>query len=108
MKRDQRLKTKRTHREATRQDQRLEIVKIAADLSIGLREPGNGTLWKCRPPLKRKREHLSGASGSGRDQQRRRPLFGERVAGERLKKMKKMRDNWCRLLGTNSLKEGAV
>jgi hypothetical protein len=32
----------------------------------------------------------------------------ERVAGERLKKMKKRRDNWCRLLGTSSLKEGAV
>jgi hypothetical protein len=27
----------------------------------------------------------SGASGSGRDGQRRRPLFGERVAGKRLR-----------------------
>jgi hypothetical protein len=50
----------------------------------------------------------SGASGSGRDRQRRRTLFGERVAGERLKKMKKRIDSWCRLLGTNSLKEGTV
>jgi hypothetical protein len=55
MKRDQRLETKRTHRDATRQDQCVEIVKIAADLSIRLREPGDGTLWKYRPPPKRKR-----------------------------------------------------
>jgi hypothetical protein len=34
MKSDQRLEAKRTRREATRQDQRLEIIKIAADLSI--------------------------------------------------------------------------
>jgi hypothetical protein len=36
---------------------------------------------------------------------------GERVAGERLTELggnKKMMDNWCRLLGTSSLKEGAV
>jgi hypothetical protein len=32
----------------------------------------------------------------------------ERVTGERLKKMKKRMDNWCRLLGTSGLKEGAV
>jgi hypothetical protein len=32
----------------------------------------------------------------------------ERVAGKRLKKMKKRMDNWCRLLGMSSLKEGAV
>jgi hypothetical protein len=50
VKRDQRLEAKRTLCEATRQDQRLEIVKIAADLSIRLREPSDGTLWKCRPP----------------------------------------------------------
>jgi hypothetical protein len=55
IKRDQRLETKRTRHEATRQDQRLEIVKIAADLSVRLREPSDGTLWKCRPPPKRKR-----------------------------------------------------
>jgi hypothetical protein len=55
MKRDQRLETKRTHRDATRQDQRLEIVKIAADISIRPREPGDWLLWKCRPLPKRKR-----------------------------------------------------
>jgi hypothetical protein len=36
MKRDQRLETKRTRCEATRQDQRLEIVRIAADCSTRL------------------------------------------------------------------------
>jgi hypothetical protein len=55
MKRDQRLVTKRTHHEATRQDKRLEIVKIAANLSIRLWELGDRTLWKGRPPPKRKR-----------------------------------------------------
>jgi hypothetical protein len=49
------LEAKRTHCEATRQGLCLEIVKIAADFSIRLREPGNGLLWKCRPPPKRKR-----------------------------------------------------
>jgi hypothetical protein len=34
-------------------------------------------------------------------------MSGERVAGKLLRKEEKI-DNWCRLLGTNSLKEGAV
>jgi hypothetical protein len=44
MKRAQRLETKRTHHDTTRQDQRLEIVKIAAESSIGPREPGDWLL----------------------------------------------------------------
>jgi hypothetical protein len=32
-----------------------EAVRTAFKSSIRLREPGNGTLWKCRPPPKRKR-----------------------------------------------------
>jgi hypothetical protein len=32
-----------------------EAVKVAFESSVRLRELGNGTLWKCRPPPKRKR-----------------------------------------------------
>jgi hypothetical protein len=32
-----------------------EIIKLVVGSYIGLREPGDGTLWKCRPPPKRKR-----------------------------------------------------
>jgi hypothetical protein len=32
-----------------------EAVKIVVESYIGLREPGDGTLWKCRPPPKWKR-----------------------------------------------------
>jgi hypothetical protein len=52
---DQRLKAKRTHLEVTRKTLNLEIALLIVGSYIGLREPGDGTLWKCRPPPKRKR-----------------------------------------------------
>jgi hypothetical protein len=54
-KRDQRLEAKMMHREIIRRSLRLEITKLMIESSVGLREPGNGTLWKCQPPPKRKR-----------------------------------------------------
>jgi hypothetical protein len=51
---DRRLK-ERTVNEAIRKSPRREIVRSIFESSVGLREPGNGTLWKCRPPPKRKR-----------------------------------------------------
>jgi hypothetical protein len=42
-------------REIIRRSLRLEIAKLMIMSFIGLREPGDGTLWKCRPPPKRKR-----------------------------------------------------
>jgi hypothetical protein len=53
--RDQRLEAKRTHLEVTRKSLDLEIAMLIVGSYIGLREPGDGTLWKCRPPQKRKR-----------------------------------------------------
>jgi hypothetical protein len=32
-----------------------EAVRTAVESHIGLREPGDGAVWKCRPPPKRKR-----------------------------------------------------
>jgi hypothetical protein len=52
---DQRLEAKRTHHEVTRQSLRLEIARLIVGSYIGLLEPGDGTLWKCLPPPKRKR-----------------------------------------------------
>jgi hypothetical protein len=52
---DQCLEAKRTHHEVTRQSLRLEIARLMVGSYIGLREQGNGTLWKCRPPPKRNR-----------------------------------------------------
>jgi hypothetical protein len=51
----QRLEAKRMHREIIRRSLRLEVAKLMIMSFIGIREPGNGTLWKGRPPLKRKR-----------------------------------------------------
>jgi hypothetical protein len=55
VKRDQRLEAKRTHHEAIRKSLFMEITKLIFESSVGLREPGDGLLWKCRPPPKRKR-----------------------------------------------------
>jgi hypothetical protein len=77
---DRRLK-EMTHGEVIRKSLCMEITNLIFESPIGLREPRDGL--------------------------RRRPLFGERVAGERLRK-EEMIDNWCRLLGTSSLKEGAI
>jgi hypothetical protein len=55
VKRDQRLKAKRTHLEVTMKSLDLEIAMLIVGSHIGLREPGDGTLWKCWPPSKRKR-----------------------------------------------------
>jgi hypothetical protein len=52
---DQRLEAKRMHRELIRKSLDLEIARLIVESFIGLREPGNGTLWKCRSPPKRKR-----------------------------------------------------
>jgi hypothetical protein len=51
---DRRLK-ERTLNEAIRKSPRRDIVRLIFESSVGLRVPGNGTLWKCRPPPKRKR-----------------------------------------------------
>jgi hypothetical protein len=51
---DRRLK-ERTLNEAIRKSPRWEVVRLILESSVGLRELGNGTLWKCRPPPKRKR-----------------------------------------------------
>jgi hypothetical protein len=55
VKRDQHLEAKRTHLEVTRKSLDLEIARLIVGSYIGLREPGDGKLWKCRPPPKRKR-----------------------------------------------------
>jgi hypothetical protein len=52
---DQRLEGIRMHRELIGQSLDLQIAKLVVKSYIRLREPGNGTLWKCRPPPKRKR-----------------------------------------------------
>jgi hypothetical protein len=41
--------------EIIRRSLRLEIAKLMIMSFIRLQELGDGTLWKCRPPLKRKR-----------------------------------------------------
>jgi hypothetical protein len=50
-----RLEGIRMHRELIRQSLDLEIAKLIVESHTGLRKPGNGTLWKCRPPPKRNR-----------------------------------------------------
>jgi hypothetical protein len=55
VKKDQCLEAKRSHHEVTRKSLSLEIAMLIVGSYIGLREPGNGTLWKCRPPPKQKR-----------------------------------------------------
>jgi hypothetical protein len=50
---DRRLK-KRALNEAIRKSPRREAVKIAVKFYLGLREPGDWLLWKCRAPPKRK------------------------------------------------------
>jgi hypothetical protein len=52
---DQRLEAKRTHHEVTMKSLDLEIEMLIVGSYLGLREPEDGTLWKCRPPPKRKR-----------------------------------------------------
>jgi hypothetical protein len=54
-KRDQYLEAKRTHCEVIRKSLDLEIAMLIVRSYIGLREPGDGTLWKYRPPPKWKR-----------------------------------------------------
>jgi hypothetical protein len=54
-KRDQHLEAKMMHREIIRRSLRLEIAKLMIESSVRLQEPGDGTLWKCRPPPKWKR-----------------------------------------------------
>jgi hypothetical protein len=55
MKRDLHLDRKKTYIEAISKNLCMEIAKLIIESSVGLREPGDGTLWKCRPPPKRKR-----------------------------------------------------
>jgi hypothetical protein len=55
VRRDRRLDRKKTYIEAIRKSLFMEITKMIFESSIGPREPGNGTLWKCRPLPKRKR-----------------------------------------------------
>jgi hypothetical protein len=50
------LERKKTHSEAIRKSLGMETAKWIEVVSpIGLREPGDWLLWKCRPPQKRKR-----------------------------------------------------
>jgi hypothetical protein len=49
------LKKERILNKAIRQSLDLEIAKLIFESSIGLREPSDRILWKCRPPPKRKR-----------------------------------------------------
>jgi hypothetical protein len=50
------LERKKMHSEAIRKSLGMETAKLIAVVSpIGLREPGDWLLWKCRPPPKRKR-----------------------------------------------------
>jgi hypothetical protein len=46
---------KKTHNEAIRKSLQREIAKLIFESSIRLRRPSDWTLWKCRPPPKRKR-----------------------------------------------------
>jgi hypothetical protein len=55
VKRERRLDRKKTYIEAIRKRLCMEIIKLIFESSIGLREPRDGTLWKCRPLPKRKR-----------------------------------------------------
>jgi hypothetical protein len=50
----QRLEAKGMHREIIRWTLCLEVAKLMIMSFIGIREPGNGTLWKGRPPPKQK------------------------------------------------------
>jgi hypothetical protein len=50
-----RLERRRTFYEAVEPTLGPEVINLVFESSVGLREPGNGTLWKCRPPPKRKR-----------------------------------------------------
>jgi hypothetical protein len=54
-KQDQCLEAKMMHREIIRRSLRLEIARLIVESYIGLREPRDETLWKCRPPPKQKR-----------------------------------------------------
>jgi hypothetical protein len=55
VKRDRSLDMKRTHHKAIRRSLFMDIAKLIFESSVGLREPGDELLWKCRPPPKRKR-----------------------------------------------------
>jgi hypothetical protein len=52
---DRRLDRKKTYIEVIRKSLFMEITKLIFESSVGLREPGNGALWKCRPLPKWKR-----------------------------------------------------
>jgi hypothetical protein len=49
---ERRLERMEADREIIRQSLRLEIAKLMIMSFIRLREPGDGTLWKCQPPPK--------------------------------------------------------
>jgi hypothetical protein len=51
---DRQLK-ERTLNEALRKSPHREIVGLIFESSVGLQELGDGLLWKCQPPPKRKR-----------------------------------------------------
>jgi hypothetical protein len=54
-KQHRRLERKKTNSEAIRKSLGMEVAKLIVESPIGLREPGDGILWKCRPPSKRNR-----------------------------------------------------
>jgi hypothetical protein len=49
------FKKERIFKKVIRQSLGMEIARLLVKSSIGLREPGDGILWKCRLPPKRKR-----------------------------------------------------
>jgi hypothetical protein len=54
-KRRRRLERRKTFYDAVEPTLGPEIIRLVVKSSIGLREPGDGLLWKCRPPPTRKR-----------------------------------------------------
>jgi hypothetical protein len=55
VKRDRNLDGKRTHREVIKKSLDLKIGKLLVESSVRYRKMGDGLLWKCRPPPKRKK-----------------------------------------------------
>jgi hypothetical protein len=54
-KQPRRLERRSTFYEAVEPTLGPEVINLVVESSIRLREPGDCLLWKCRPPLKRKR-----------------------------------------------------
>jgi hypothetical protein len=97
-----RLKDKWTSQQIDRKTfyeiSRGKIVKRAPGMYIGLRQGRNWTLWRGRPPLKRKKEHGAGAGDVEAPAATTTNGIRDNKTGLRLT---------MELLGTSALKEGA-